>query len=221
MADAILVWCYHCASHRPAGDFKPGHKRCYPCLKALARERYANNAEYRERIRAQSRAWADANKERKRAMDKAYAMANKERIAAYKRAYKLANWERVTQTQNRCRQQSPEKYREREAAYRERNRQACNERISEWKARNPHKTVAYESKRRAAELRAIPAWADLDAISEIYERARAMGKDYHVDHAVPLIGKTVCGLHCEANLEIVPAAVNLKKNNRRWPDMWE
>jgi hypothetical protein len=37
---------------------------------------------------------------------------------------------------------------------------------------------------------------------------------YHVDHVVPLAGKNISGLHVHTNLEIVPAAQNLRKGNR-------
>lgn len=46
-----------------------------------------------------------------------------------------------------------------------------------------------------------------------------------VDHAVPLYGEVndvhvVCGLHCEANLAIIPLRENKAKGNRHWPDIW-
>jgi hypothetical protein len=45
--------------------------------------------------------------------------------------------------------------------------------------------------------------------------------EYHVDHIVPLTSDLVCGLHCEANLQIAVGKDNIAKNNRWWPDMWD
>ena len=90
--------------------------------------------------------------------------------------------------------------------------------------RTRYGAVYHYIERRAVEERATPAWVNQEAVRKIYEAAVALqaatGVIYHVDHIVPLRGKTVCGLHTEANLQVLPATENLKKGNRTWPDMW-
>lgn len=66
-------------------------------------------------------------------------------------------------------------------------------------------------KRIADQKNRTPCWSDLDKIKEIYQKAQKMGPDFHVDHVVPLSGKTVSGLHIPENLQIIPAKENLLK----------
>lgn len=81
-----------------------------------------------------------------------------------------------------------------------------------WKKANHAACIAQNAKRRADKIRATPPWADLAAIKEIYKRARRAGKA--VDHIVPLRGKTVCGLHVAANLQLLDKPKNSSKGNR-------
>lgn len=65
--------------------------------------------------------------------------------------------------------------------------------------------------------RATPTWADMDAIAEVYIKARrltrATGTEHHVDHIVPLRGRTVNGLHTAENLQIITGRENRMKSN--------
>jgi hypothetical protein len=95
------------------------------------------------------------------------------------------------------------------------------ERATAWARENPDRAKVHKENHRAAKLRALPSWASRIEIEAIYRTARLLGPDFHVDHIVPLQGDTVCGLHCEANLQIIPSDVNIAKRNRHWPDMFE
>jgi hypothetical protein len=77
---------------------------------------------------------------------------------------------------------------------------------------------AVGSKRRAAERSQMPAWADQEAIREIYLQCARLtaktGVAHHVDHTIPLCGRLVSGLHVHWNLRIVSALENMRKGNR-------
>ena len=71
---------------------------------------------------------------------------------------------------------------------------------------------------------ATPKWASFELMNLVYKQAKHLtvttGIQHDVDHIVPLKGRTVCGLHCEANLRAIPHEENLAKSNSVWPQMW-
>jgi hypothetical protein len=84
-----------------------------------------------------------------------------------------------------------------------------------WAKNNPNKFKAlvrlHNSLRRLVVKQQCPKWADTQKIKEIYIN-RPEG--YHVDHIIPLRGKTVSGLHVENNLQYLTIMDNSKKHNK-------
>jgi hypothetical protein len=94
-------------------------------------------------------------------------------------------------------------------------------RLNSWEKANPHRKLARTRKRQIAKLKRTPKWLtpdDLFIIEEAYHlaklRTETLGISYHVDHILPLQGKTVSGLHVPTNLQVIPAKLNLQKSNK-------
>ena len=84
-----------------------------------------------------------------------------------------------------------------------------------WRSKNPGKALSLVRKYQTSKIKACLPWVDVKEIEKIYEQAakiRKEGFDVHVDHVVPLRGKSVCGLHVPWNLRIISAKDNMKKN---------
>lgn len=131
-----------------------------------------------------------------------------------------------------------ERYRATGKRFRDNNREQINRQNRERYYHNPEKAsasykrwrqahLAYGASRRAEYVarkkRAMPTWANTFFMEEIYDlakmRTQYLGRPYEVDHIVPLKNDIVCGLHCEQNLQIIPAAENQRKRNIHWPNM--
>ena len=106
-------------------------------------------------------------------------------------------------------------------AWQDKNRAKVNEYNNTWFRANPATCSAREGRRRAKKLNATPAWLSDEHnahIKRTYKLASLMkeitGIQYHVDHIVPLQGKSVCGLHVPWNLQVLRADLNLSKSNK-------
>lgn len=92
------------------------------------------------------------------------------------------------------------------------------EKVRALPSRNKETLAHYAACRNAAELRAMPFWADRARIAEFYREAQrltlATGIPHEVDHIVPLRYKLASGLHVPANLQVVTRTENRSKSNR-------
>ncbi len=169
---------------------------CKECKNAEGRKRYRETVDP-VKHRARIKKWASENRERLNELNRASHQKRRESRNAYSRSY------------------------------RERNLAHMRELGKAWSKNNPEKYRVTLALRRAKKRSATPAWAksewDSFVMREMYDlairRTKCTGIEWHVDHIVPLKSKLVCGLHCSANLQVIPATVNHSKGNRTWPDM--
>lgn len=131
------------------------------------------------------------------------------------------NRERLSAKASRWRKSNLEKARATNRKFKRQNKDRLKQLHAEWFKANSDKRRATSAKRKAAKLQATPAWANSDAIAAIYKDAASRKGRWHVDHIVPLQSPFVSGLHCEANLQVIPAADNESKRNFWWPQMFE
>jgi hypothetical protein len=137
---------------------------------------------------------------------------------AHSRSWRKQNQEKVLSYF-----QDPEKMRGYWRSWYNRNIEQERLRSVEYGKNNPATRNAKNSRYRASQLQATPAWADPKKIRDFYVAADFLGMvtgEWHeVDHIVPLRSKLVCGLHVEHNMQVITARENASKGNRHWPDM--
>ena len=189
-----------------------------PCKNGHVAERFTTGGGCVECVRASVRRWRKANLEKARENTRQWIARNPERHRENVRKWHKENVERNREKARQWIAKNPERHRENVRKWREENPDRNRERQREWRQANPDRLAELSAGRRAWRLKATPAWADREVIAFFYSVAREeterTGEQHHVDHIVPLRGKNVCGLHVEANLQILTASQNLRKNNK-------
>lgn len=166
---------------------KDGHKpSCRACYK-----------KYKDANKDKTAAYNLANKEHIDKRNKKYFKNNKEKIYAYRKTEKVAS---------------------KRKKYLRDNAEKLSAQQKKWNSENKGLVRAYRAKRRAQIKQATVPWADIKAIKKLYVDSvritKESGIEYQVDHIIPLQHNKVCGLHCEANLQILKASENLSKGNK-------
>jgi len=152
----------------------------------------------------------DHQKELRRASQKRYAEKNKDKVAAAIKKWNSENKDKLLIAAKNYydRNKDNKEFKEKNA-----------KKTREWFKKHPNKVLEQSSRKRATKLNRTPLWlsdADLFEIECIYIYAKSLnniGLNYHVDHVIPLRGKTVSGLHIGSNLQVIPAMENLTKSN--------
>ena len=213
MADAILdaKICCKCGLLKQLTDFHvlksrlDGRKSyCKSCVKIESAERYKENPEKRKHV---NKVWRESNPKRMDAARVDWASNNKARLKA-----SAAAWYRRGIASGRDM-----------SAWATANPEERKKVAQKWRKANPSIKNASTAARFSMRLRATPNWADMKIISRFYADASNLsfktGERHHVDHIVPLRSDVVCGLHVQANLQVLTGIQNMSKGNRIWPDM--
>lgn len=148
-------------------------------------------------------------------------IAQTRRMQSYNRQQYLSRRDEILARNRAWAEAHPESSRRRSLAWRARNLEGAREADRQKARDNPGAATAKAMRRHAAKLNATPSWLtaeDHELMRFLYEEAAQMSKDlgikFHVDHIVPLRGKTVRGPHAPWNLRIIAASRNLSKGNR-------
>jgi hypothetical protein len=183
-----------CAKHPELEGFRWVTGACVQCAReCIQKGRKANP----ERTKAQQKVYAAKAKlnpiriEKKRILDAAYRKANKEKIHAIKAAWNAKHPEKVAAHK----QTAKGKYKVQKNVDTAMRRASMKQRTPLWLTEDDHWMIE-----QAYELAQI--------------RAKMFGFEWHVDHIIPLQGKTVSGLHVPWNLQVIPGVLNIKKGNR-------
>ena len=192
---------------------------CKQCVMLYKKQYYAQNKDV---VSTKGKIYRTANAAIIKAREKLYHEKNKDKIRQKKKEYREKNRDATLTKKKEHYRANREAILIQSRVYREVNKETIAEKRSAYQKANRHIGNATNARRKALKRHATPAWADKEAIDSLYLIAainRERGLDLHVDHIVPLQSNIVCGLHCEANLKLMLASDNIRKNNRYWPDM--
>lgn len=173
-------------------------------------QKLEKNKDWRERnsdrVAAKTKAWYERNRERKAATTKAWRECNRERCATVTKAWRERNRERcATSRKDWC----------------ERNRERCATTRKAWCERNRELVTENYRRRRAKKKNAqVTLTAKEKEKLLVLERTRQelqreTGREYHIDHILPI---NHGGLHHPVNLRILEGTENLSKHDKLLPE---
>ena len=237
--DGLSYTCYTCerergrkkrevlTGRRKLPDYDNFRKNCYKCGELKSADYFNKKAISEDGLdhwcTPCKKEYRGKNREVLLAQRRIYVKNNKEVLLEKSRKYKENNREYIKEQTLRYRKDNREAILEKGRQYSLSHREAKKEYDKQRKKDFPHLGNSHNAKRRAYKLNQTPLWSEKEEIKQLYKKSKELetltGVKYHIDHKVPLRHKYVSGLHCLANLRVIPATENISKGNRYWTDM--
>lgn len=191
-----------------------------PCKRGHISKRYVSGA-CAECQKEKSKSYTENNREKEKERKRVSHQKHKAKHLEMTKAWQKRNREKVTATVAKWRERNRDKVNARAAQLRHQNPEKQKEADRRWRAKNPQKAAKKDSRKRAAKLERIPVWfGEFDdfVIQEAHALAALRGDEtgitWHVDHMLPMRGRSISGLHCADNIQVIPAAMNVRKINK-------
>lgn len=144
-----------------------------------------------------------------------------QKLAVYKAQNRTALLEKKRIAQQKYRLENPGKIEDTRKRTYAKHRVARDAEKAAWARKNATRVLAWTRQRQLAKNKRTPAWLTEDEhwmIEQAYElaalRTKLFGVAWHVDHVLPLRGKTVSGLHTPYNMQVILGSENCRKGNR-------
>jgi hypothetical protein len=202
---------------------KCGVVKSYSDFHKAAKEKSGRKSACKTCLLADFERYRKTHPDRRKETVSQYYQRNSEKLHEKSLAWYASNLDRAKATRANWRRLNADKDRADVAKYQAANGAKLKAAAKIWYANNKHLRNATSARYRASKLQATPRWADHEKIEEFYFAANFLsmvtGEWHHVDHVVPLQSALVCGLHVDANLQVIPGPENCSKCNRYWPDM--
>lgn len=196
---------------------------CYECNKQHRKNWYDGNPEY-------NKEYYEKNIEQLKQDWMKYYEQNKEQVSQYHKTYYKDNIIQCAKRVNIWYYNNLKKARQYSKDWRNRNPESPKQyyilnvkqifnRNKKWRKNNPHKVLEYSKLRNTRLEQAIPIWYEESLVKQIYlkrdELNRLWGTNFVVDHIIPLSpqDRSVSGLHCWANLQLLDSSLNSSKKD--------
>lgn len=214
--------CRRCKYPLPISQFSKASResdglqdRCKKCNKEVSAEYRAANVE-KEKLRHKK--YDQENRAERNEYLKKWQKENKDKVKKYTNDFYIKNIKKEHERGKKYYYENQEEEKRKAKEWRLKNLEYARLYDSIYAQENKNKINAKQAKRRALKHNATVSWRNNAKILAIYmecaELTKATGIKHHVDHIIPLISKEVCGLHWEANLQILTAHENLTKHNK-------